>query len=1088
MVKALRSPGFTTSLWLTFAVFVGFTAMFTLYVRSEKAIDRANDIRIQSVLLAGELRQSSDDLTHMARSYVVTGHPIYKQHYQEILDIRDGKAPRPVDYQNVYWDLVLADDRRPRPSEDRAAPLLDLMRTAGFSDTEMADLALAKTRSDALTAIERAAMALVDQAEPIADPTRMRASQMVHDAAYHQAKAAIMEPIGSAYQMVENRTRQTVNEAISTAMTMRIGLIALAALQVLTLLFALRNLNRALGVSVEELHSHMVRIGGGDFRTAIPLTAKQDNSVIAWLADMQCRLASLEAEQLQAEMRARRLTQLYAALSQCNQAIVRCANQEELFPIICRDAVLFGGMTMAWIGLVDESARTVKPVAGYGDSMDYLNQLEISIDPNLPSGRGPTGIAIREDRPYWCQDFQNDPNTATWRDRATECYVQASAALPLHRDGRVIGSFNLYSGQLNAFDDDARNLLLEMAMDIDYALMGFDREEERRRNQQAEQFRGFMLESLNSGAPLSAILINVVTKLESIIADSRCSVLLLDEATQQLRLAAAPNLPEFYNQAVDGLPIGAGVGACGNTAYTGQRTIVADIQTHPYWAAYRDIARHADLGCCWSEPILANGNRVLGTFAIYRSYPAEPDRYHLQLLQMAADFVTLAIERKKAEDDIYFLANFDPLTGLPNRARLNEHLKLAISIAKRTSGHLALMFLDLDHFKDINDTLGHTIGDALLIELARRLKQVLRDEDTITRLGGDEFIFLLPGTDATGAGWVAQKLLDTIAATYRIDQYDLTLTASIGIAIYPGDGDDLEALSRCADTAMYRAKQEGRHGARFFTPEMQASSARNLQLLNALRSALERDELTLHYQPQIAADTQHVIGAEALLRWRNPELGLVSPAEFIPLAEESGLILSIGEWVIRTAARQAEHWRQSGFPPFIMAVNVSAAQFKQPELPELVADILHEVGLPAEYLELELTEGVAMHNPQGVIAMMAQFHERGIRMSIDDFGTGYSSLSYLKKFKVYKLKIDQSFVRDLTSDQEDKAIVAAVISLAKSLGLKTIAEGVETVEQLDYLHQQGCDEMQGYLFSKPLPAEAFTDWLRAHAEPASSGD
>jgi len=348
----------------------------------------------------------------------------------------------------------------------------------------------------------------------------------------------------------------------------------------------------------------------------------------------------------------------------------------------------------------------------------------------------------------------------------------------------------------------------------------------------------------------------------------------------------------------------------------------------------------------------------------------------------------------------------------------------------------------------------------------------------VTRLGGDEFILLLPGVDAIGAAHVAQKLLDAIAGSYWIELYDLALTASIGIALYPADGVDLETLSKSADAAMYRAKQEGRQCYRFFTQEMQARSARNLQLLNALHHALERDQLQVYYQPQVAMQNGHVIGAEALLRWQHPELGMVSPAEFIPVAEGSGLILPIGEWVLRSAVRQAKTWIDEGFGPLIMAVNLSAVQFRHPDLPELVTRILDEEGLPHEYLELELTEGVAMHNPQGVIAVMNNLHERGVRMSIDDFGTGYSSLSYLKKFKVYKLKIDQSFVRDISTDPEDKAIVSAIISLAKGLGLKTIAEGVETAGQLAFLREQGCDEMQGYLFSKPVPVEQFEALLK----------
>jgi len=336
----------------------------------------------------------------------------------------------------------------------------------------------------------------------------------------------------------------------------------------------------------------------------------------------------------------------------------------------------------------------------------------------------------------------------------------------------------------------------------------------------------------------------------------------------------------------------------------------------------------------------------------------------------------------------------------------------------------------------------------------------------------------LPGIDARGAAFVAQKLLDAIAEPYSIEHYNLTLTASIGIALFPGDGEDLETLSRSADAAMYSAKQEGRQGYRFFTPEMQAKATRNLLLLNALRYALTLEQLQVYYQPQVSMLDGRIIGAEALLRWRHPELGMVSPAEFIPVAEDSGLILPIGEWVLRCAVRQAKAWEAEGLGSLVMAVNLSAVQFRHPDLPDLVSRVLDQEGLMPGYLELELTEGVAMLNPESAINVINDLHERGVRMAIDDFGTGYSSLSYLKKFKVYKLKIDQSFVRDISTDAEDKAIVSAVISLAKSLGLRTIAEGVETIEQQTFLNQQGCDEMQGYLFSQPLPAEQFAAFLK----------
>ncbi|OGB35038.1 MAG: diguanylate cyclase [Burkholderiales bacterium RIFCSPLOWO2_12_FULL_61_40] len=442
-----------------------------------------------------------------------------------------------------------------------------------------------------------------------------------------------------------------------------------------------------------------------------------------------------------------------------------------------------------------------------------------------------------------------------------------------------------------------------------------------------------------------------------------------------------------------------------------------------------------------------------------------------------------AQEKKAAQAHIQQLAHFDALTGLPNRVLLQDRCQHALSMARRQQQSVALMFLDLDHFKNINDSLGHRVGDQVLVELAGRLTSAVRDQDTVSRLGGDEFILLLPDTDAYGASQVADKILQAALLPFQLEQHELTVTPSIGIALYPRDGADLDTLSKCADAAMYRAKEDGRNSYRFFTHDIQALTDRTLLLGNALRRALERTQLSLHYQPQIALASGRTVGAEALLRWQHPELGAISPAEFIPIAESSGLILPIGEWVMRTACTQLAQWIRQGMAPITLSVNLSSVQFRHANLPQLVSDILEETGVPPALLELELTEGVAMTDPHKAIAVMDDLHRRGVKLSIDDFGTGYSSLSYLKRFPVYKLKIDQSFVRDIEQDPDDRAIVGAIIGMADSLGLKTIAEGVETEGQLAFLRARGCTETQGYYFSKPLTTQAFEDYLRTTAPP-----
>ena len=443
--------------------------------------------------------------------------------------------------------------------------------------------------------------------------------------------------------------------------------------------------------------------------------------------------------------------------------------------------------------------------------------------------------------------------------------------------------------------------------------------------------------------------------------------------------------------------------------------------------------------------------------------------------------------RIQSERKIRQLIYFDSLTGLPNRHLLQETVQSAILQAHRDTAQLGLLFLDIDHFKNVNDTLGHRTGDELLIEISRRLRDNLLKENVISRMGGDEFVVIINQCDDQELSRIAERLLNKVSKPYHLEKHDLTVTASIGIASFPRDGEDFETLYQHADIAMYNAKHDGRNDYRFFNHDMQLRTARVLALENAMHQALERNEFYLQYQPQLSIKDHRVIGVEALLRWKHPELGMISPAEFIPLAENSGQIIAIGTWVIRTAVNQLKHWLESGLPPMVMAVNLSAIQFKHPDLPGLVSSILEQAQLAPEYLELELTEGVAMGDPVHAIGIMDDLHSRGVRMSIDDFGTGYSSLSYLKKFNIYKLKIDQSFVRDIATDADDSAIVSAIIQLAHSLGFITIAEGVETEAQREFLLKQGCDELQGYLFSRPLMAQDTEQFIKLNQQQTDLG-
>jgi diguanylate cyclase (GGDEF)-like protein len=432
-----------------------------------------------------------------------------------------------------------------------------------------------------------------------------------------------------------------------------------------------------------------------------------------------------------------------------------------------------------------------------------------------------------------------------------------------------------------------------------------------------------------------------------------------------------------------------------------------------------------------------------------------------------------AIERKRSEQRLTYLAQYDPLTNLPNRVLFRDRLTQSIKHTKRKDLAAALMFLDLDHFKDINDTMGHDAGDVLLQEVAGRLKSCIRDQDTVARLGGDEFTIILEElSEPRYASTVAQKILDTMARPFNINGNNVFVTTSIGIVTYPANGDEPETVIKKADMALYSAKDKGRSNFQYFEEHMNTAVAERMALITSLRQAVDRDELVIHYQPQYILQTGQLVGMEALLRWRHPERGLVSPLEFVPLLEETGLIDKVGDWVLRQACWQHRRWQENGSAPLRVAVNLSPRQFRQQNLVKTIRSILAETGLEPRYLQLELTESTLMDGSDRTLDTLYAIHNLGVQLSIDDFGTGFSSLSYLKRFPFDALKVDKSFVQDIGTDPNGKSIVAAVIELAHSLNLSVVAEGVEMPGQVAFLTDEGCDEVQGFLYSQPLPVSA----------------
>ncbi len=492
-------------------------------------------------------------------------------------------------------------------------------------------------------------------------------------------------------------------------------------------------------------------------------------------------------------------------------------------------------------------------------------------------------------------------------------------------------------------------------------------------------------------------------------------------------------------------------------------------------------ALQAGLRGALALPIVAAG-KIFGVIELFSAQAIRSEEALIHLLHSVSAQVGQSFQRKLAEDQLRHIATHDSLTELPNRSLFNERLRHALHQGTRYSRGIAVMFIDIDRFKVVNDSLGHGAGDRLLQDSAKRLTECLRESDTVARLGGDEFVVMVENfTAPKDAIAVAQKVLTGLARPFFVDGQEFLMSASIGISTFPEDGKDADTLLKNADIAMYRAKDQGRNNYQFYSAQMNKHTFERLAMESSLRRAIERDEFLLYYQPKLDLRTGAIAGVEALIRWKHPDWGMVSPAQFIPLAEETGLIVQIGDWVLRSACDQSRKWREQGIPPMRVAVNLSARQFTQKTLVSDVAKIIAQSGLTPDCLELEITESLVMHNPEGAAETLHKLRAMGISLSIDDFGTGYSSLAYLKRFPLDCIKIDRSFIKDIPTEADDMAITKGVIALGHSLRLKVVAEGVETVEQRDFLRSNDCDEIQGYLFSKPLPAEEVTALLKNHS-------
>ena len=594
----------------------------------------------------------------------------------------------------------------------------------------------------------------------------------------------------------------------------------------------------------------------------------------------------------------------------------------------------------------------------------------------------------------------------------------------------------------------------------------------------------YILELITTGKTLSTILDSITHEAEAESPNWLCSILLVTADGKHLEIGSAPNLPGFYNAAVDGLDIGAGIGSCGNAAYTGKCTIVGNIQTHPYCADLAQLAEKAELRSCVSNPILSSKGKVLGTFAIYHRRPITPTQEEVDIITSFSHLASIAIEQKAAEKNeqlatqlIWKQANYDNLTDLPNRRMFQDRLEQEIKKAHRTQLKMALMFIDLDKFKEVNDSFGHDAGDALLIEVAQRVRRCVRESDTVARLGGDEFTVILSELDEINkVERIAQAIINILAAPFKLGENNSFISASIGITIFPDDAKTSEVLMVNADHAMYTTKKMGGNRFSYFTAELQQASQNRSQLISWLRKALPAKQFILEYQPIIELSSGRIHKAEALIRWKHPEQGWISPENFIPLAEDSGMIIEIGDWVFREAVQQIKQIRTTIDPNFQISINKSPIQFHNDVFFfQQWVPLLKKLDLPGDSLVIEITEGLLLNMSESVIAKLFALRDAGIQVAIDDFGTGYSSLSYLRKLDIDYLKIDQSFVHNLSGNSDNLILCEAIITMANKLGLKVIAEGVETETQNELLTSINCDYGQGFFFSRPVAASELNE-------------
>lgn len=1093
-------------------------------IREEIAVKERH--RFNSSLLAKELFQSSEDLTRMARSYVVTGNPEYKDYFLTILAIRNGQIPRPYDNPSTYWYLE-GINKQPDSKQGQAIALLKLLKNEGITHDELHLLQQSLQHSDQLVQIEQRAFAAVEgrhdngQGEYIlhGEPDFELAIKLLWGDEYNNKKTKIMLPLKQFMTSINDRTIHDIELAYQQLNEKtRLEYFLLTAF-LLSIIGSAAFIRRRILRPIRELTIETERFTNGDYSSRCTFTGANE-------VDALGSTLNLMAETIE-------------RIIKDHQTALQLLRESELN--------LIGSQHMAHIGNWEHDLKTgemrgsdelfrLLEIAPTEHSIPYetfltvihpedRNKVKKAHGISTGSSDNPNNISYRLQMPdgqiKWVNEFHQTIYDATGEPVFSQGTVQdisTQKQMELTLDQRIF-ELNERVKELNCL-----NQLADLQQDSSRSLENF-----------FDQAVHYLPPAWNHPELVSARIVFNGKKYQSgecpnhahkmcapiILDDKQCGEIeifhqqtipehheaagnpflaeeyrLLDTVAHQISQHAAhkkaqdtvhlyASVFEHSGESIliidpQSRIIAANAAFYKLTGYTQKDVLFQDAKSLLFEEStskqYQELLKALYTENFWQGEISTRHQNGL-LHVVWLSVSGIRDQ-HNKIEYYIASFTDIT-EYRAAIDKINYLAHHDTLTDLPNRFALIERLDQAMSIAKRNQEKIAVMFIDLDRFKPINDTLGHHIGDQLLIQVAKRLKFSVRNSDIVARLGGDEFVVALLELENSNRVFnVADKILRNLGQPYNLEEHTVHSSPSIGIALFPDDGDHVEILMKNADTAMYHAKSQDRNNYKFFETAMNDESQERQVLEQEMHSALARNEFILFYQPKIDIETSRVYGVEALLRWQHPVKDLIPPSLFVPLAEESGLILPLGEWVLRNACRQLVEWRSQGIKNIQFSINLSQRQLRQPNFSKLIASIIDAEKIDPAFLEFEITESMVMSDPQSTLQSLKLLHDIGVKISLDDFGTGYSSISYLKQFPIDCIKLDRSYVKDIGTDPNDATICAGTITLASNLGLDVVAEGVETETQYNYLKRLNCSKIQGYHFCKPLPAEETKTYIK----------